>query len=311
MRNDWPYPMFSKYQKHLRENAGEYFKRKRFAVSKKYNFILASRDDWHQNIILPEVVQYIEEQKQFAQSQKRAYPLHRYIHHGLSSQAMVFNLLGPLVVRNHLSPLVNLLQKRGVEIDSGKVNGVFEYEDREVFLENQAQPTSIDFALLSHAGNPIALVESKLVEQRFGGCSVLERGDCDGRNPAKDHSLCYLHEIGRRYWEVLEKHGFLIGKMKDSPTCVLGTFYQYFREVLFALEKGTPFILLIDERNPAFSVLHGERERGFIPFLETLLPATAKPRVSTVSIQEIVRSIEKHRAHKDWIYEFADKYGVK
>ena len=77
-------------------------------------------------------------------------------------------------------------------------------------------------------------------------------GDCDGRNPATDLSRCYLHYIGRWYWTVLGKHGFLRGRMATDATCLLANHYQFFREVGLALEKDGIFVLLSDERSPTF-----------------------------------------------------------
>ena len=57
----WQFPRHIHYEKQLRAVAAAWFASKGYAVSRKYKYILASRDDWHQNIILPEVAHYIEE----------------------------------------------------------------------------------------------------------------------------------------------------------------------------------------------------------------------------------------------------------
>ena len=94
----WPYPRHRYFEKKLRKTAAAWFRDKVFAVSARYPYILADREKWTQNIILTEVAEYIQEEHARRESEKRGFPLHKYIHHGLSSQAMLFNLVGPLIV---------------------------------------------------------------------------------------------------------------------------------------------------------------------------------------------------------------------
>ena len=205
----WPYPRHREFEKELRKAASAWFNDRGFAVSTRYPYILADRKEWSQNIILPEVAQYIREEYARREAQRQGFPLHKYIHHGLSSQAMLFNLVGPLIVAKDLDPLRQAFTRQGIAWPEGEVSASFEYEDRAVFNEDTGQPTSIDLVLKDGNSQPRLFVEGKLVEKEFGGCSVFEAGDCDGRNPANDFSLCYLHHLGRRYWELLDKHGFL------------------------------------------------------------------------------------------------------
>ena len=83
---------------------------------------------------------------------------------------------------------------------------MLEYEDRSIFKEDQGQPTSIDLVITSPDDVPEIFIEAKFVEQEFGGCSVFQSGDCDGRNPAVNHELCYLHHIGRQYWSLMQQN---------------------------------------------------------------------------------------------------------
>lgn len=216
----WQFPRHIHYEKSLRAVAANWFASKRYSVSSKYKYILVNRDDWHHNLILPEVAHYIEEQKAESEGQKKAYPLHRYIHHGLSSQAMLFNLVGPLIVRKDLEPLRDAIEHNGIRWPEGKIHAAFEFEDRSIFNESQGQPTSIDLVIWSDS-QPSIFIEGKLVEKEFGGCSVFAKGDCDGRNPASDFSFCYLHSIKRRYWELMKKHGFLKGRLVNDSICVM------------------------------------------------------------------------------------------
>lgn len=58
---------------------------------------------------------------------------------------MVFNLIGPLITRNDLHPLLDILKIKGIKNYIKKAQ--FEYEDRNVFNEDTGQPTSIDLVL--------------------------------------------------------------------------------------------------------------------------------------------------------------------
>lgn len=305
----WPYPRHREFEKELRKVASAWFNDKGFAVSARYPYILADREKWSQNIILPEVAAYIQEEHAQREAQQRGFPLHKYIHHGLSSQAMLFNLVGPLIVAKDLDPLKQAFTRQGIAWPKGEVSASFEYEDRAVFNEDTGQPTSIDLVLKDGNGQPRLFVEGKLVEKEFGGCSVFERGDCDGRNPAHDFSLCYLHHLGRRYWELLDKHDFLLGAIGQNVTCILASYYQFFREVIFALELGGYFVLLSDERSPTFSCDGPQVKRGLMPFLLPLVRQSLHTRIATVSIQQVVAAIKSSGRH-EWITEFERKYGL-
>jgi POLQ-like helicase len=304
----WPYPRHRNFRKELQTAAAEWFADRGLAVSSRYPYILADREEWPQNIILPEVAAYVKKEQARREAQRQGFPLHKYIHHGLSSQAMLFNLVGPLIVRRDLAPLQQAFAQQGIAWPKGGLSASFEYEDREVFNEDTGQPTSIDLVLKDDADRPHLFVEGKLVETEFGGCSVFEAGDCDGRNPAGDFSLCYLHYIGRRYWELLEKHGFLSGIIGQNATCILATYYQFFREVIFALELGGSFVLLSDERSPTFGCDGPQGKRGLMPFLLSLLPESVHNRVATVGIQQVVAAIRSSGRH-EWIAQFERKYG--
>lgn len=305
----WPYPRHRHFERKLREAAAAWFREKGFLVSKRYRYVLAGRENWAQNIILPEVAAYIQEQQAKRAAQGQGFPLHKYVHHGLSSQAMLFNLVGPLISGDDLDPLREALTGQGILWPKGKVEASFEYENRAVFNEDIGQPTSIDLVLKDGLGRPRLFIEAKLVEKEFGGCSVFQAGDCDGRSPAGDFSLCYLHHLGRRYWVLLEQHGFLEGPLGQNATCVLAAYYQFFREVLFALELGGSFVLLHDARSPTFSCDGPYGKRGLMPFLLSLVPRSLHARVATVCIQQLVAAVKSSGQHA-WITEFERKYGL-
>jgi hypothetical protein len=303
-----PYPRYSRFERGLQESAAAWFRANEFPVSDRRPYILAAWKDWTSNIIVPEVAQYVRDERAARKGERKRFPLHRFIHHGLSSQAMLFNLLGPLLLRDDLVALKGVLAEAGIPWPEGRVTASFEYDDRQVFNEDTGQPTSVDLVIKGD-GEPHLFVEAKLVERGFGGCSVFEKGDCDGRNPAKDFSLCYLHGLGRKYWELLEKHGFLSGSILEDTTCILCNQYQFFREVLFALELGGCFVLVTDERNPAFHVAGPGGERGLAPLLLSLVPLPLRDHMADISIQQMVSAIKATGRHK-WIGQFEEKYGL-
>jgi len=306
----WPYPRHPHFVSEMRSAAAEWFARHGHDTRTRTPYILAQHGDWPYNIIMPQVVDYIRRDRNQREAVKQGFPLHSYIHHGLSSQAMVFNLLGPLIVSGDLGLLDPVFSAQGVEWPKGALTACFEYEDRDVFNEDSGQPTSIDVAIQAGSA-PFLFIEAKFTENGFGGCSVFASGDCDGRMPIHDLSTCYLHYIGRRYWELMCKHGLLEGPLAGNCTCILATYYQFYRELLFALELGGSFALLVDERNPAFQAEGADGgRRGLMPFLTSLLPASLQSRVTYVTIQQVVDAIERSGRHDEWIGEFRKKYGM-
>jgi len=297
------------FEQQLRQSASNWFDVKGFQSHPKMPYCLREWSDWKKNIILDEVSLYIEKVKDDCEADGRPFPLHKFIHHGLSSQAMAFNLIGPLITRNDHTPLVHLLRRMGIENPHQITSASFEYEDRSVFSEDSGQPTSIDIVLKDGREEPAIFIESKLVEKGFGGCSVFSNGDCSGENPMVDKTQCYLHFIGRRYWDLMEKYGFT-DLLKSERQCVFVAHYQFFREILFALEKGGVFVLLSDERSPVFHCESNGIDKGLMPFLLTFVPKQWSNRIVGISVQELVAEIGKFKKHNDWIGEFQQKYGL-
>lgn len=300
----WPYPYHRRFEEQMRRVAADWFAARGLRTHPRYPYILAHHEDWTHNIILPEVADYIQ-----AECDGYGLALHRYIHHGLSSQAMVFNLIGPLIVQHDLRPLQTALAQHNVTWPDGQVSARFEYEDRSLFREDTGQPTSLDVVIADETLAPFLFIESKFVEKEFGGCSVFTQGDCNGRNPAQDFSTCYLHHLGRRYWELLAKYGFLSGRVGDNITCILATYYQFFREMLFAMELNAHLVLLIDARNPTFYWDGPGGPRGLVPFLTSLIPTAVQQRFTLLTTQELVEAIRQTGRH-EWLTEFGAKYGL-
>jgi len=305
----WPFPRHKQFSKSLRDAAAAWFQEKNFSTHPRMPFCLANSHDWRSNIILSEVAEYITKQKDEAQQRNSPFPLHKYLHHGLSSQAMTFNLIGPLITRGDYTPLSDILESKNISGAEDIAEASFEYEDRDVFNEDRGQPTSIDVVLRNSRGEPSVFLESKLDEQVFGGCSVFAGGDCSGVNPIGNENICLLHFIGRKYWGLMAKHG-ITEAIRNDRQCLFTVHYQFFREVILAIEKGGTFVLLSDERSPVFRCPSGETEKGLMPFLTGLLPARLQERVASISTQELIGTIEQHKKHHDWVFEFKKKYAM-
>lgn len=163
--------------------------------------------------------------------------------------------------------------------------------------------------MLDANDHPKIIIESKFVEREFGGCSVFGAGDCDGRNPAGDLSMCYLNHIGRKYWSLMQKFGIDSKSIGEDSVCILANYYQFFREAIFAFEHQGVFLLLCDERSPVFYTDGPKGPRGVMPFLISLLPDQLKKHVLYITLQEIVAGIES-LTDPEWVVEFKTKYGL-
>lgn len=290
--------------KEIRNKTQLYFSNKGF-VPHKCGYILEKLSDWHNNIIEPSVVTYIQNEIKNRNINKngKTFALHKYIHHGLSSQACLFNLLGPFIANGSYNILRDIINLSGLNLKGQITNVILEHTDRDVLNERQLQPTSIDLYIETNSEEKV-IGEFKFTEFEFGTCSVYECGDCDGANPKLDSNLCYLHKIkDRKYMDLMNKYSLF---WNDS-SCQFTEFYQAYRLLLFALEENGYFLLIYDERNPAFIYDGNGIPRGkFIRFL-TLLPANIKAKVFKLSIQQIVGYLETN-VNPPWLNEFKDKY---
>lgn len=277
---------------------------------------------WHVNLIDDEVIGAIEGWRHDATQAGRNIALHDYLHHGLSSQAMAFNLIGHLIARDDIDAMGTAFVAAGAPWPGAGARATLEHEDPSVFDEKQRQPTSIDLVIepaIVDAG-PTLFVEVKLVESGFGGCSQLRaRGErpaaCSGANPlllaGELTKACRLARIGRTYWKRLEEQGVLGATQQTAPRCPLADDYQFFREVGFALHRSGHFVLLVDARNPAFVTQPGESiERGaWDRLIEQVQPA-ARKRMHLVTLQSVVAAIRGTGRHGDWIERFVEKYAL-
>jgi hypothetical protein len=299
-------PSFKEFRKKQEATAAAWFKKKGFAVNSKSDYILSDREKWGQNILEAEVYQFIVEQKAAAKTSGAPFPIHKYIHHGLSSQAMLFNLLGRLVLSKDYQTLSAIFSCEDLEINNS-TQLKFEHFDRDVFKEKQQQPTSFDFAVINGGDKRSAYVEAKYLEAEFGKCSAFEGGNCDGQNPKALHEKCPMHLAGRNYFDVMDKYG-LAAPFSESPICPLSIYYQFYRELMFSLEKNGYYFVLLDKRNPAFCKYFAGESRGLVPFLTGLLPEKIKPLVKVLYIQDVLSKIDPKVY--PWVQEFAEKYGI-
>lgn len=286
------------FLKKLRKQTSDYFRKKGY-VTADCEYILRHYDDWDNNIILPEVAEYIKKTKRDLEEKHIPFPLHKYIHHGLSSQACLFNLLGSLVVNNKYKLVQSILVNSGMNL-AGNINHLeFEHSDPNIFNEMQGQPTSIDLYSKTTENENI-YIEFKFTESEFGSCSVYVNGDCDGANPFNDYNLCYLHrEKDRSYLNLMEKYNLIT----NGENCIFTEFYQAYRLLLYTLENNGYFLLIYDERNPAF--INPEGRGKFIRF-KNMLPTSIRNKISSISIQKIINILENNSCI--WLNEFKEKY---
>src|SRR5512143_3690377 len=108
---NWPCPRHVHFEKALHKAAHAWFESKGFAVAASKDYCLADSSKWAQNIILPEVAQYINDEAARRSAKGVGFALHMGLHNGLSSQAMLFNLVGPLVLRHDFLPLEEALKQ--------------------------------------------------------------------------------------------------------------------------------------------------------------------------------------------------------
>lgn len=290
----------------LRDKLKQYFKNNNVTVSKECPYILAKYSDWPKNIIHPEVVNYINGIRADRKNNKKPFPLHNYIHHGLSSQAFLFNLIGPLIIEKRFDVLKKILKAAGSN-PKGEVSSVeLEVEDRKVFWEKSGQPTSIDLVIYTDLEEKY-FIEFKFTEAGFGGCSLFFNGNCDGLNPSNDFQMCVLDKLKRKYWILLKEYGLLTKLVSNDSRCPFIDFYQAYRVVMFSLANKGEFILMYDERNPAFFGKTSEGERGVYKRFLDYLPDDIKAKCHRITTQKVFNIINSYITD-DWVMELKTKY---
>ena len=278
--------------------AAKWFEGRGYSVQSKYPYILAERDQWPANIIVPEVASFITSAHQACEARGAPFPLHKYIHHGLSSQAMLFNLVGPLSgAAGSVTPANGVLTQRespgrGTTRPSPSRSKIGPSSTR-----TAASPLPLIWCIAGNGSAPRLYIEAKLVEREFGGCSVFEQGDCDGMNPAADLPLLLPASHRTR---VLAVYGGarLLGWAGCTESCLPawpGTTSFSANSCLLS-HKGGYFVLLDDCRNPTF-VAAGSNGGGAwaIAFSDFALAKPCFAKGSGVSlIQDLSLSSGRH-----------------
>ncbi|MGB5932467.1 MAG: hypothetical protein WBH57_05315, partial [Anaerolineae bacterium] len=140
----------------LRAQVAVYFDEKGLAVRSTAPYILAGgKHRWPLNIIDPEVVAMIRAIIAERRAEGHPFPLHRWIRHGLSSQALLFNLIGPVLLAARWDVFDSVLESAGVLLPGHVVDAKLEEEDRSIFNEGRGQPTSIDLYLQTDQGDTV------------------------------------------------------------------------------------------------------------------------------------------------------------
>ncbi|MDP2312871.1 MAG: hypothetical protein Q8P41_08200 [Pseudomonadota bacterium] len=297
---------FTDYRSRLETAATAWFAARQLPVQET-PYILRAWKDWPGNLLDPALAARVEVERLRRQAAGEGFPLHKYVHHGLSSQAMLFNLVLPLLETNDVDALGDAFRAAGVPWPGPGATARLEVEDREVFRERSGQPTSFDLCIEGANGPPV-FVEAKLVEQEFGGCSLFGAGDCDGENPARDHARCALTGLGRTYWARLAELGFG-DALAQGPICHLGSYYQFYREAAFALSRGGHFVLLVHGDNPAFWREDGDSPRGLWPLLLRSVPAEHRSRLHRVTLQDATAALGTTGRHP-WVEDFRARYAL-
>ncbi len=305
----WKRPVrFQAYRRRLEGAAARYFAERGLPVRARAPWILADAERWADNLIDPAWAGLVAAEQARHAAAGEGFPLHRHAHHGLSSQAMLFNLVLPLLAADDLDALAPAFA--GAPWPGPGARARLECSDRATFAEDRGQPTSFDLCIEGPGGPPL-FVEAKLAEPGFGGCSLLAGGDCAGANPAADPRRCPLHRLGRRYWERLDALGFLDGPIAEGPACALGPWYQFFREAAFALLHGGHYVLLVHDHNPAFQRTGpGGGAEGLWPWLRSLVPPAHRPRLHRVTLQQVAEVLAATGRHDAWLPAFRARYAL-
>jgi Restriction Endonuclease associating with ARP len=297
----------SKFINDMRLVSSNYFKKNGYYTEEKRKYILRNWGDWKNNIINDYgLIAFLESEISRHKDMKKPFPLHKYVHHGLSSQACLFNLFGPIIARANFSLLKNIILLSGIKLkgDINKEGIEFEFSDKNLFRE-KGQPTSIDLYVKTNTSEHV-FVEFKFTESEFGTCSVYRSGDCDGTSPKNDKMLCYLHKnVKCSYLDLMEKYDLFT----NDQYCLFIEFYQAYRLLLFSLEKNGYFLLIHDERNPSFLMEKGGVNRGLFKRFRQLLPKDILKRVYILSIQEIVTYLND-TSDNTWLRNFKERYAL-
>ena len=108
----------------------------------------------------------------------------------------------------------------------------------------------------------------------------------------------------------MRQHGLLESGLQRDTWCPFINHYQFYRELLLALQKGGYFVLLGDARSPVFV----RQDRGVAKGTRSRLVALLSPRVRSsvayLTVQQLVERAEQIGGH-DWTAAFRAKYVLR
>ena len=301
------YMSYSKYQSDLRMVAEGWFVEKGLDRDPTYPFVLNREIPWQYNLIDNDIYENV----------KHIEPMHPWTRNGLSSQSMCFNLLGPLVGNpktnnSNLAPLKRACENSAIPWPSN-AKGQLEFNAMPLFQEaSKRQSTSLDVAINStpDSDDKSLFIEVKLSENRFGGCNYYKKDTCSKSNLTIEEDLdCHYSVKVRTCWTLMRRHSLLDCDLGESNECPFRRYFQFFRELLVALEYRGIYVLLYDEHNPTFIAPEGSKRTGVFTFLRSRLPDEIQPFVKSFTVQEVLREIatDSSFSHAN---DFAVKYGM-
>jgi len=304
----------------------QFAREERLPVEDEREYILRSKKLWPKNL-WPSLGSHLD---RFRTADS---DLHRWVHHLRSSQAFAFNLFGPLAVgwpwaRDTWRPVFGDVRRVEFEYPADRdPAGDDPLQER---TPDRPHRTRVDVRV-DHGAHETTLVEVKLTEQEFGGCSKAHdagnplRATCTTPDLALEEIAngCYLAQIaGRPYFRRLMEPASLISASRlqafSYDGCPLrGGLYQIARNLMMAQHVRTSgaavrFAVVAPsaDLNPA---LHGHRSlRGYpdvLSFLRAVVHEKDQDAIRIVDFAEVVAHARSLNPEADsWVDYMRRKY---
>ena len=244
---------------------------------------------------------------------------HRWFRSMKSSQALTQSVFGALIAYGRLDVLTRIEAECGRPAFFDDAGGWECTLEQPVQVLNEPRPTTLD-VMLWHPDGRRVVVEAKLSEREFGGCSRRrlapgEEGYCDGSYTHQQgrRTRCSLTEQGIAYWEHLPKALGWDAEREHIP-CEFGQTYQLSRNVLAAQvrhggerrpELGHATVVY-DARNPAL------RGNGMASQQWKMVAGRVRPEggLRKVSWENITRELKEQEDMQGLEAELKQKYGL-
>lgn len=299
-----PNKEYTHYQHELQRVAAAWFKARDYRVDHNYPSRLADPRERYLNIIDPAVFDYVKAEKQARKPLGEGLAINKQLHSGLDSQALLFNLVAPLIMQDDLAPLQAAFTAQGLPWPDG-ATAYLAYANRKVLNEHDDSPTSIDLVIKDAAGAPQLFIDVKLAESDFGGCPSINDADCYSMRPLNEFDNCCLNYNRQRGFATrLAELGFFPDPVTPEEECLLAQHFCFFRQLCFTLALDGSFVLLHDARNPVFT-----GDTSLLAYLTQFVPARYHAQIYSITIQQVVQAIKDSGRHP-WINEFEQKYGM-